>query len=117
LQLEELNSLRAEVSRLSHLRRDAKSRAAREPSQATKATTIVLDEENATEITPRDSASQAPRLRLGVRTKQRRYRDLEPFSGKSLKEAKIFITQLETIFQIDPITYKTDIEKVLFRST
>lgn len=50
-------------------------------------------------------------------TKRRRFRDLEPFKGRTLKEATIFISLLKVIFEIDPVTYKTEREKVLFAST
>jgi hypothetical protein len=37
--------------------------------------------------------------------KRRRFRDPEPYEGKSLNEAQIFLLCLRTIFSIDPFTY------------
>jgi hypothetical protein len=71
-----------------------------------------------TDLNPADSASQAdvrPARAAGV--KRRRFRDPEPYKGKSLNEAQIFLSCLRTIFSIDPITYETDEEKVLYAST
>jgi hypothetical protein len=72
-------------------------------------------------IAPADSASQmgAP-SQLGashIGTKRRRYKDPTPYEGKTLKEATMFQTSLETIFAIDPITFETGREKVLYAST
>ena len=52
-----------------------------------------------------------------IESKRRRFRDLEPFKGKTLKEATIFISSLKVIFEIDPVTYETERKKVLFAST
>ena len=49
--------------------------------------------------------------------KYRRFRDLEPFKRKTLKEATIFISSLKVIFEIDIVTYATEPKKVLFTST
>jgi hypothetical protein len=71
-----------------------------------------------TDLNPADSTSQADvRPARATSVKRRRFRDPELYKGKSLNEAQIFLLCLRTIFSIDPITYKTDKEKVLYAST
>jgi hypothetical protein len=71
-----------------------------------------------TELDLTDSASQTDtRVTRVAGVKRRRFRDPEPYRGKSLNEAQIFLSCLRTIFSIDPITYETDEEKVLYAST
>jgi hypothetical protein len=67
---------------------------------------------------PADSTSQVGTYAArAAGPKRRRFRDPEPFRGKTLKEATIFISSLKVIFEIDPVTYETEREKVLFAST
>ena len=69
-------------------------------------------------VTPIDSVSQVgTQVAHAVGPKRRRFRDPEPFKGKTLREATIFISSLKVIFEIDPVTYETEREKVLFTST
>jgi len=107
---EELVNLRAQVAALAQRARD--SPAAQEtPLRPTPS--IITDV-----IDPADSASQADTRAAHVTgSKRRRFRDPEPFKGRTLREATIFISSLKVIFEIDPITYETEREKVLFAST
>lgn len=69
-------------------------------------------------VTPIDSVSQVgTQVAPAAGPKRRRFRDPEPFKGKTLREATIFISSLKVIFEIDPVTYETEREKVLFAST
>jgi hypothetical protein len=71
-----------------------------------------------TNLNPADSASQADvRLVRAAGVKRRRFRNPEPYKGKSLNEAQIFLSCLRMIFSINLITYETDKEKVLYAST
>jgi hypothetical protein len=71
-----------------------------------------------TELDLTNSTSQTnTRVTRVAGVKRRRFRDPEPYKGKSLNEAQIFLLCLRTIFSIDPVTYKTDEEKVLYTST
>jgi hypothetical protein len=103
---QQIAGLRARIEQLQQLQRTPQATPLQTPSYLT------------TDIDPADSASQAdvrPARVAGV--KRRRFRDPEPYKGKSLNEAQIFLSCLRTIFSIDPITYETDEEKVLYAST
>jgi hypothetical protein len=107
---EELNELRRQVAELT---RQARIRpvAPQTPSRPTPS--LLTDN-----VEPTDSASQVGTHAINrAGPKRRRFRDPEPFKGKTLKEATIFISSLKVIFQIDPVTYETEREKVLFAST
>ena len=107
---EELVNLRAQVAALAQRARNAP---AIQGTPLRPTPSIITDM-----IDPADSASQADtRVSPATGTKRRRFRDPEPFKGKTLKEATIFISSLKVIFEIDPITYKTERKKVLFAST
>ena len=107
---EELVNLRAQVAALTQQARGGPA-AHETPLRPTPS--IITDV-----IGPADSASQADTRAAQVTgSKRRRFRDPEPFKGKTLKEATIFISSLKVIFEIDPVTYETEREKVLFAST
>lgn len=63
--------------------------------------------------------SDSTRAASGSHSHRRRpkYGSPDKFSGKSLKEAKIFISKLETIFDLDPESFDTEKTKVLFGVT
>ena len=64
-------------------------------------------------LTPSDSATYT---RLPAPLISRiRLRELEPFKGKTLKEARDFLRTLEVMFAISKATYSADFEKVLYR--
>lgn len=111
-QQEELVRLRARVAELTQqARRGAAAQAT--PIHMTPAGSIIPEF-----IAPADSVSQiSARGIASTGAKRRRFRDPEPFKGRTLKEATIFISSLKVIFEIDPVTYETEREKVLFAST
>ena len=106
----ELEDLRAQVATLA---RQASSVPVAQASPIRLTPSVIADN-----VDPADSASQAGTYTQYVSgSKRRRFRDPEPFKGRTLQEATIFISSLKVIFEIDPITYETEREKVLFAST
>jgi hypothetical protein len=104
LREQEVADLRARIEHLQQERRG--------PS------TIPTPSYDTTDIDLTDSASQVgTRVTRVTGVKRRRYKDPEQYKGKSLNEAQIFLSSLRTIFHIDPVTYETDDEKVLYAST
>jgi len=69
------------------------------------------------EMAPSDSASQVSTHVRAMGTKRKRFRDPKPYKGDTLKEATLFLKSLQTIFKIDPVTYETDEDRVLYAST
>jgi hypothetical protein len=107
---EELNELRRQVAELTQR---ARIGPAAPPTSFCPTPSPLTDN-----VDPADSASQVGTHAIyAAGPKRRRFRDPEPFKGKTLKEATIFISSLKVIFQIDPISYETEREKVLFAST
>lgn len=111
LTLQSVEQLREEVAQLRRARDAALAPAARQSPVAP----VLSNVTNA--LAPSDSASQVGGPGIVTGSKRRRYKDPEPFKGKTLQEARIFLSSLKTIFQIDPVTYETELEKVLFAST
>ena len=107
---EELASLRAQVAALAQ---QLSGVPAAQVLPARRTPSILTDV-----VAPIDSASQVGmRVADAKGSKRRRFRDPEPFKGRTLKEATIFLSSLKVIFEIDPVTYETEREKVLFAST
>jgi len=70
-----------------------------------------------TDLVPDDSVSQVGTHTQVASRGRIKHRDPEPYKGKTLKEATIFLNSLKTIFKLGLTTYAPESTRVLYAST